>query len=228
MKVLLIEDNTTIATQIVEFLGAHQWQVDYAQNGQQGAALALAEIFDVILLDLNLPDIDGLQVCQMIKQQAQVTPPILMLTARDSFEDKSAGFHQGADDYLTKPVDLRELVLRCQALARRSNLHQSQIIQVGPLQLDLSAQTAQRDGQSLTLTSIGFQLLTLLAQSYPQPVSRTLITHKLWGESPPDSDSLKSHIYSLRQALDKPFPHAMLKTVMNLGYRLDINNDPHS
>ncbi|GGA87908.1 DNA-binding response regulator [Neiella marina] len=222
LKILLIEDNTTIASQIIEFLSSHQCQVDYAANGKLGIELALNQIFDVILLDLNLPDIDGLQVCQAIKSQASVNPPILMLTARDSFDDKSAGFHQGADDYLTKPVDLRELVLRCQALARRNTLHQSQVIELGPLELDITSQTARRDGQSLTLTSVGFQLLTLLAQSHPQPVARSLIMHKIWGDSPPDSDALKSHIYSLRQALDKPFAYPMLKTVMNLGYRLEL------
>lgn len=228
MKVLLIEDNATIAKQIVEFLSAHQWQVDYANNGKQGIELALEQIFDVILLDLNLPDIDGLQVCESIKQQAQITPPILMLTARDSFEDKSAGFHQGADDYVTKPVDLRELVLRCQALARRSELHQSQTLSVGPVELELSTRIARRNSKELQLTSVGFQLLALLAQHYPQPVSRSLMIHKLWGDSPPVSDALKSHIYSLRQALDKPFTYPMLKTVMNLGYRLEVNNEHDS
>ncbi|GAA5218269.1 response regulator transcription factor [Corallincola platygyrae] len=228
MKILLIEDNATIAKQIVEFLSGQHWQVDYARDGEQGIALALNDIFDVILLDLNLPDVDGLDVCEAIKQQAQVVPPILMLTARGSFEDKSAGFHRGADDYLTKPFDLRELALRCQALARRSELHQSQTIDVGELTLDLSNKTACRQGQPLQLTSIGFQLLALLAKSYPQPVSRALIIHTLWADEPPDSDALKSHIYSLRKSLDKPFSSAMLKTVMNLGYRLEVSSDADS
>ncbi len=222
MKILLIEDNPTIAKQVVEFLSGHKWQVDYAHNGELGIELALNDIFDVILLDLNLPDIDGLQVCKRIKQQAQITPPILMLTARDRFEDKSAGFHQGADDYLTKPFDLRELALRCQALTRRDNLHQSKTLEVGELCIDLTAKRASRAGQALNLTHVGFELLTLLAQHFPQPVSRSLILHKLWADSPPDSDALKSHVYSLRQALDKSFDYPMLKTVMNLGYQLEV------
>lgn len=222
MKILLVEDNQAIAQQVVEFLSGHQWTVDYAHNGEMGVKLAVEQIFDVILLDLNLPDIDGLKVCERIKQNAKVTPPILMLTARDSFEDKSAGFGYGADDYLTKPFDLRELALRCQALARRVGLHNEQVIEIGELTIDLHSQVARRQGQELQLTSIGFQLLTLLAQHYPKPLARSVIIHRLWSDSPPDSDALKSHIYSLRQALDKPFSYPMLKTVMNLGFQLEV------
>lgn len=219
---LLIEDNVAIAKQVVEFLSAHQCDVDYAERGRQGIDLAVADIFDVILLDLNLPDIDGLEVCEHIKRDAKVTPPILMLTARDSFADKAAGFGHGADDYLSKPFDLRELLLRCQALARRNELHRSQQLTLGELELDLSQQQAIREGQALNLTGIGFQILSILVESYPQAVSRSVLSHKLWSDSPPDSDALKSHIYSLRKALDKPFAKPMLKTVMNLGYKLEL------
>ncbi|GAA6151953.1 response regulator transcription factor [Pseudoteredinibacter isoporae] len=221
----MIEDNVAIASQVIEFLGAQGCELDYAERGQQGIDLALNDIFDVILLDLNLPDMDGLAVCERIKKEADVTPPILMLTARDSYADKAAGFGQGADDYLSKPFDLRELMLRCRALARRTQLHRSQSLNLGDLHLDLSQKQASRAGQALALTSIGFQILTLLVESYPQAVSRSLISHKIWSDSPPDSDALKSHIYSLRQALDKPYPQAMLKTVMNLGYKLELPSE---
>ena len=219
---MLVEDNQAIAKQVVEFLSGHNWSVDYAHNGEMGIALALEQIFDVILLDLNLPDIDGLQVCETIKQSAKVIPPILMLTARDSFEDKSAGFGTGADDYLTKPFDLRELALRCKALARRVELHNKQELTIGELSIDLVSNTATRKGEELQLTSIGFQLLVILAQHYPKPVPRSVISHKLWSDSPPDSDALKSHIYSLRRTLDKPFAYPMLKTILNLGYQLEV------
>lgn len=226
MKILLIEDNLTISAQVGEFLAARQWSVDYADTGKLGIRLATEAIFDVVLLDLNLPDIDGLEVCRTIKDQAAVTPPVLMLTARDRFDDKSAGFHQGADDYLTKPFDLRELMLRCEALARRQLLHQAQELRVGELKLDLSTRTATRCGRPLQITPIGFDLLTLLARHYPRPVARSLIIHTLWSDSPPDSNALKSHIYALRQALDKPFATAMLKTRANLGYQLATNECP--
>src|SRR5690606_35496554 len=135
-------------------------------------------MYDLVLLDLNLPDLDGLAVCEAIKSGAVVTPPILMLTARDSFEDKARGFGCGADDYVTKPFDLRELALRCQALARRQNLHHPKLIQLGDLQLDIKARTASRQGVPLELTNIGFRILEMLVKSYPSPASRTYLTHQ--------------------------------------------------
>lgn len=228
LKLLLIEDNPTIAAQTGEFLAGHDWQVDYAGNAALGTQLAITQIYDVVLLDLNLPDGDGLAVCESIKREAAVAPPILMVTARDSFEDKAAGFHRGADDYLTKPFDLRELALRCQALARRPSLHQPKILTVGELQLDTRKKTAERAGQPLALTQIGYRILELLAQAYPESVSRAFLTHQLWGDEPPESDALKSHIYALRKALDKPFSQPMLKTILNLGFKLDVPDDPHS
>lgn len=222
MKILLIEDNQTIARQIGEFLSGHSWQVDFAANASLGVQLALEQIYDVILLDLNLPDKDGLVVCKEIKSCADITPPILMLTARDSFTDKAAGFHQGADDYVTKPFDLRELALRCQALARRQSLHQPKIIKLGELELDTKNRIASRQNLTLDLTNIGFCILELLVKSYPEPLSRAFISHHLWGDQPPESDALKSHIYTLRKVLDKPFDKPLLKTVMNIGFKLEL------
>ena len=222
MKVLFIEDNDTIARQVGEFLANHRWNVDFAHNARLGIELALAHFYDVILLDLNLPDLDGLAVCEQIKAHSEVTPPILILTARDSFESKAAGFRHGADDYLTKPFDLRELVLRCEALARRHALHQPKMLTLGDLELDLRTKTATRQKIPLELTSVGFRVLELLVKCYPEPASRSYITHQLWGENPPESDALKSHIYALRKALDKPFSYSMIKTVMNAGFKLEL------
>ena len=121
LKLLLIEDNMSIARQLVTFLHSHQWQVEHAATASLGLQLARQQPYDLVLLDLNLPDMDGLEVCQHLKQQLDVNIPVLMLTARDSFEDKARGFGIGADDYLTKPFDLRELALRCQALAPQTS-----------------------------------------------------------------------------------------------------------
>ncbi len=225
LKILIIEDNPTIAAQTGEFLAAHQWQIDYAKNAHQGLGLALNNIYDVILLDLNLPDRDGFEVCTSIKNEAQIDTPILMLTARDSFEDKATGFRLGADDYLTKPFDLRELALRCTALSRRSQLHRPKKLDLGELQLDVRTKNAQREGQELNLTSIGYKILELLALAHPEPVSRSYISHHLWADQPPESDALKSHIYALRKALDRPFAHPMLKTVLNVGFKLDVRDE---
>ena len=225
MKILFIEDNHTIALQVGEFLSAHRWQVDFAHNARLGIQLALAQFYDVVLLDLNLPDADGLSVCDEIKSKSEVTPAILMLTARDSFEEKAAGFRRGADDYLTKPFDLRELVLRCEALARRQSLHQPKLLYFGELQLDLRTKTAKRNDISLELTSIGFRILEILVRCYPEPASRSYMVYQLWGDEPPESDALKSHIYALRKALDKSLGQPILKTVMNVGFKLELPVD---
>lgn len=126
LTILVVEDHPTIARQIVEFLEGLKWHTDHAASGALAIDLATREAYDVVLLDLNLPDLDGLEVCRAIKARAPRNVPVLMLTARDAFEDKARGFKQGADDYLTKPFDLRELAMRCEALARRGQLHVEQ------------------------------------------------------------------------------------------------------
>lgn len=225
LSILLIEDNQTIAAQLSEFFEGHGWAVDYAGLGNQGVELALNNNFDVIVLDLNLPDIDGLEVCKQIKRQAKVNPPILMLTARDAFEDKAEGYGMGADDYVTKPFEFRELALKCQALARRHNLHKSHRIEIGELVIEQNELTAKRAGQPLKLTNIGFNILLTLAQAYPQAVSRSNLIFKVWGDVPPETDALRTHIYSLRNALDKPFDSNMLTTITNVGYKLALGDE---
>jgi DNA-binding response OmpR family regulator len=225
LNILLIEDNQTIALQLCEFLEGHRWTVDYADNGNFGKELALQDDYDVIILDLNLPDVDGLEVCREIKEKARINPPVLMLTARDSFEDKAKGFGEGADDYVTKPFEFRELALRCQALARRQQLHRNHTLSIGELFIDQKQHLASRQGQTLKLTNIGFSILVILAQEYPQAVSRSTLMKKIWGDEPPDSDALRSHIYSLRNVLDKPFKTSMLTTITNVGFRLENTDE---
>lgn len=221
-SILLVEDTLSIARQVTDFLEGHGWQVDHARTGGHAVALAQDNLYHLVLLDLNLPDMDGVDVCARIKESSEINVPVMMVTARDSFEDKATGFGMGADDYVTKPFDLRELALRCQALARRNALNQSKVLELGELRINLAQKAAWRQDQPLALTAIGFKILALLAQAHPNPVSRSVLMHRIWGDAPPDSDALKSHIYSLRHALDKPFESGILKTITNVGYKLDI------
>ncbi len=225
LNILLVEDNLTIAKQLTGFLEGRGWQVDYAQTGGLAVNLSAANIYDLVILDLNLPDMDGLDVCSRIKEQGEVNTPILMLTARDAYDDKARGFDQGADDYVTKPFELRELALRCQALARRNDLHRSRKIELGELRIDLAQKLAWRQEQPLQPTAVGFRILVHLAEAHPNPVSRSVLVHHLWGDGPPDSDALKSHIYSLRGVLDRPFDYPMLTTITNVGYKLNLRDD---
>jgi len=221
LTVLVVEDHPTIARQIVAFLDGLNWQTDHAATGELAIELATREAYDVILLDLNLPDLDGLDVCRAIKARAPRNVPILMLTARDAFEDKARGFNSGADDYLAKPFDLRELALRCEALARRGQLHVSQEMRLGRLTLLVREKRVLCDGAAVPLTQAGFTILSALAVACPQAVSRSALMHALWGADPPDSDALKSHIYSLRKQLELAGGVNMIVTIPQLGYRLE-------
>ena len=222
MKILLIEDHIELANQLNQFLSDLGWAIDYSSTGKLGIELALKNEYDLIILDLGLPDIDGLEVCRKIKKQSSVNIPILMLTARDAFTDKVKGFDLGADEYLTKPYDLRELALRCKVLTRRQELFQSKEVSVGDLVLNTNENRVFREGKEISLNKTCFEILLTLANAYPNPVSKSRIIHQLWGDEPPETDALKSHIYNLRTAVDKPFEHAIIKTIVNVGYKLDI------
>ncbi|WP_292040423.1 response regulator transcription factor [Massilia sp. UBA6681] len=222
LSVLVVEDHPTIARQLVDFLEGLGWQLDHAGSGALAVRLATEHRYDVVLLDLNLPDMDGLQVCREIKAHAPSNVPVLMLTARDAFEDKAQGFREGADDYLAKPFDLREVALRCEALARRGTLHRQQEMRVGPLTLLAREKRALYEGRPLVLTQAGFSILQLLCREHPHPVSRSALVQHLWGANPPDSDALKSHIYTLRKTLEAASGRRLLATILQLGYRLDL------
>ncbi len=225
LSILLVEDQLNIASNIADYLEQKGHVLDFAQQGRQGLELALENHYDVIILDLNLPIMDGLEVCQQLRSKASHHIPILMLTARDSIEDKVSGFSVGTDDYLTKPFSLQELEIRCIALLRRYLLQTSNTLELGPLRIDRKSKQVQRDGQPLELHSMGFRILTVLAEAYPQVVSRSMLSQKLWGDEPTESDALRSHIYQLRCVLDKPFNDAMLKTVHGVGFTLAVTKD---
>ncbi|RUO48032.1 response regulator transcription factor [Pseudidiomarina donghaiensis] len=223
LTVLLVEDTLAIATEVCDYLEEQGVQVDFAATGRHGLQLAQEQNYDVVILDVMLPDMTGIQVCESIKLTCDPIPPVLLLTARDSISDKSVGFAAGADDYLTKPFDLQELYLRCQALARRQQLHQAQTVKIGELEVNERQQWAQREGQLLKLSSTDFAILLLLVRAYPNAISRQQVISKVWGDDMPDSDVLRSHIYTLRQALDKPFATPMLATLHGVGFRLQTS-----
>ena len=227
LSILIVEDHPTIARQIVDFLDGLGWQTDHAATGTLAIGLATQHTYDVILLDLNLPDIDGLEVCRAVKARAARTVPVLMLTARDAFEDKARGFNDGADDYLTKPFDLRELALRCEALARRGALHLEQEMTVGPLTLQLRERRVYCHGAPVALTLTGFKILSLLCRTHPQAVTRSAMLHELWGHHPPDSDALKSHLYALRKQLEVAGAPDLVVTIPQLGFRLSVTTAGH-
>ena len=220
--ILLIEDNTDLASNIIDYLEALGHRLHYAADGEAGLREALVSPVDIVLLDLALPIRDGLSVCTEIRRRADRRVPILMLTARDTLDDKLAGFANGADDYLVKHFPLAELAARVVALAQRPQLGQLHCFSVGPLTIDRQARVAMRDGRSLRLSPLLWKLLLLLAEAWPQPVSRDEATLRLWGDEPPSSDSLRAHLHLLRQVVDKPFDLPIIETVHSVGFRLKV------
>lgn len=224
-NVLIVEDNVALNGQISDFLSAKNMTPDHAFDGKMALNLVQQSRYDVIILDLNLPDTDGLVLCQQMKQVMDFTPPILMLTARDSLAEKLQGFEVGADDYLTKPFALAEVYARCMALCKRHQLHKAKSINIGDLSMDVNQRKVSRAGSEISLTSTDFTILKLLAEAFPNALSKRQICEKIWGDDVPDSDVLRSHIYTLRNAVDKPFPCAMIKTVHGIGFKLVACNE---
>jgi DNA-binding response OmpR family regulator len=219
--ILLIEDNRGISEMVGEFLERRGYGLDYAIDGVTGLHLAVSNSYDVIVLDLMLPGIDGLELCRKLRTEAKRSTPVLMLTARDTLEDKLIGLDAGADDYLVKPFEIRELEARVRALIRRDRRQVSaEVLRVGDLVLDTATLRLTRGGQELTVSPIGLKLLGILMRESPRVVSRRDIEREVWGDLLPDSDTLRSHLYNLRKIIDKPFQTPLLHTIHSAGYRL--------
>lgn len=220
LRVLVVEDHASLRAQIVAVLAAGGWLVEEACDGRLALQLALEQPPDVLVLDLGLPGLDGLEVCRRLRTEADRHVPVLMLTARDTLEDKGCGFAAGADDYLLKPFASEELLWRCRALARRGELGRSPVVERGPLRIDRRSGEVTCDGRPLAVTGHAYRLLVALAEAWPRTVSRSELQLQLWRDEPPESDALRSHLYTLRQALGDA--HVLVKTVHGVGLRLDV------
>ena len=221
ISVLLVEDNPDLAANVADYLEARGYLVDVAMDGVTGLHLAVSQPHDAIILDLMLPGIDGLTLCRRLRQDANSAVPVLMLTARTTLDDKAAGFSEGADDYLVKPFELRELDLRLRALTRRVRAGTAQRqLRVGDLVFDLDTLSVQRAGRSVTLTAVSLKILELLMSRSPSVVRRRDIEQAVWGDSPPDSDALRVHMHTLRSAIDFEGAPPLLFTVRGIGYQL--------
>jgi DNA-binding response OmpR family regulator len=226
MRILVIEDHRDIAENIGDYLAPRGHVLDYAPDGVTGLRLAVSNDYDVIVLDLMLPGLDGLEVCRQLRETAKKATPVLMLTARDQLENKVAGFNAGADDYLVKPFALKELEVRLEALRRRATgSGGSRLLKVADLEFDLDAQTVRRGGRRLDLNPSLRTLLEVLMSNPHRVVRRSELEAALWGDDPPNADVLRAHISALRTAIDRPFDRKLLHTVHGTGYRLSDDED---
>ncbi|MNZ88971.1 Transcriptional activator protein CzcR [compost metagenome] len=225
MRILLVEDNRDILANLADYLTLKGYSVDCAQDGLSGLNLATSGHYDLLVLDVMLPGLDGYSLCRRLREEARSAVPVIMLTARDQLDDRLLGFQAGADDYLVKPFALSELAARIEAVLRRSQGGGRRLLQVADLDYDLDTLEVSRGGRRLKLNPLGLKLLALLMQKSPHVVRRDALEEALWGDDCPDSDSLRSHIHQLRQVIDKPFPYPLLHTVHGLGYRLAERDD---
>ena len=218
LNVLLVEDDLDLAETVIDYLAIESISCDYAGNGVAGQKLLADNSYDVVLLDLNLPRLDGLTLCQGLRSSGNDTP-VLMLTALDRLDDKVAGFEAGTDDYLVKPFELRELVVRIHALSRRRS-GQVQLLRCADLEMNLKEYMVIRAGRNIKLSPIAWQILETLLRAAPETVSKQKLTDAVWGDHPPDSNSLKVHMHHLRKAVDESFAQPLIHTIPGRGFSI--------
>ena len=221
MRLLLVEDDAELARNVVEYLEPEH-HVDHVLDGQSGLALCAASTYDAVLLDVMLPRLDGFEVCRRLREDLGLRLPVVMLTAKDTLEDKVAGFDAGADDYLVKPFALKELAVRLQALHRRTARAAAEplVLAFEDLQLDLGRMRASRSGRPLRLTRVGLTILERLLRAAPQMVRREQLERELWSDYPVGEGVLRTHVYSLRKQIDRGEQRPLVHTVHGIGYRL--------
>lgn len=220
-SILIVEDHQDLAANIGDYLEAGGFAPDFAADGPSAVNLAAENPYDAIVLDIMLPGFDGYEVCRRLRQQVGLSVPIIMLTARDQLDDKILGFEQGADDYLIKPFEMKELEARLKAHIRRNRGElEGNTLQVEDLIFDPASMRISRAGNSIKVSPIAIHVLKILMRESPKLVTREKIEHEIWGEDTPDSDALRSHLYNLRKNIDKPYERKLIHTISGLGYKL--------
>ena len=218
LRVLVIEDQHDIAANIWDFLERRHHVVDHCADGVSGLARAMEGGFDVIVLDLGLPRLDGLDLCRQLRAAGHGVP-VLMLTARDTLDDKLRGFGEGADDYMVKPFAMHELEARIRAVHRRMQPASSKLA-FGALGYDPATMLATRDRQMFALTRLQGSILETLLHDAPKVTSHQRLLQAAWGDDGGDIAALHTQVYELRTLVDRPFAHAMIRSVRGIGYRL--------
>lgn len=226
MHILVIEDNPDLVANLYDFFEGRGHTVDAAYDPFSGLKFAFEGNYDAIILDLMLPGMDGLEVCTKLREGG-LQIPIMMLTARDTLDNKLEGFASGTDDYLVKPFALTELEARLLALQRRAQQsHTLSRIRVADLTFDPQTLRVERAGRRIELPPIPLKILEILIRKSPRVVTREELERSVWGDSPPDSDALRAHMHVLRSAIDTSAESPLLHTLRGIGYQL-VAADAH-
>lgn len=220
MKILLVEDEDRLASFIRKGISAEGYEVEVAYDGLMGLSLFRKNNYDIILLDVNLPHINGFELCQLIRADNE-SVPVLMLTALDSLADKADGFNAGADDYLAKPFEFQELLLRLRALTRRSGTKPKQVLRLADLELNLDTKTVTRAGQRIDLTTREYSLMEYLMLNKGKIISRVDISERVWSlDFDSSTNVIDVYVSYLRKKIDKGFSTKLLHTIVGMGYVL--------
>ncbi|MBE9066464.1 response regulator transcription factor [Leptolyngbya cf. ectocarpi LEGE 11479] len=221
MRLLLVEDDMQLADSLTDILEAQNYRVDTVKDGESGWCQMQLMDYDLTLLDVTLPYLDGIQLCQRMRSRGYGLP-VLMLTARDTSQDKVLGLDSGADAYMVKPFDLAELLAQIRALLRRGSSPSPMALSWGNLSLDPNTYEVSYNKQPLRLTPKEFSILELLMRNGRRVLSRSFILESLWSmKSPPDEETVKAHIKGLRNKLKMAgAPKTLIETVHGIGYRL--------
>lgn len=219
MRILVVEDERRLASALKQLLKEHQYVVDIVHEGDMGLDLALTESYDLVVLDIMLPKMTGIEILREMRSE-QIQTPVLLLTAKDTVEDRVTGLDAGADDYLVKPFDTKELLARVRALTRRTGqLNGTEAMESGPFRLDLNARTVTKNEEMLTLTSKEFQLLELFMRNQGKVLSKEIILDRVWG---PDADvignAVENYVHFLRKKIDDADKTSFIATVRGVGY----------
>lgn len=220
MKILLVEDEERLASFIRKGMSAEGYEVEVAYDGRTGLSLFRRDEYDIIILDVNLPQINGFELCRLIRSENE-TVPVLILTALDSLADKSDGFNAGADDYLAKPFEFQELLLRLRALTRRNGSKQKQILRLADLEVNVDAKTVIRAGKRIDLTTREYALMEYMILNKGKIISRVDISERVWSLNFDNySNVIDVYISYLRKKIDKGFSPKLLHTIVGMGYVL--------
>jgi two-component system OmpR family response regulator len=220
MRILIVEDEAKMARLIGRALGEEGMVADVAERGEEALAMAGSTGYDAILLDLGLPGIDGFETCRRLRADG-VWAPVLVLTARDAVDDRVAGLDSGADDYLTKPFAIVELLARIRALTRRGLIERPAVLEAGELRLDPASHRTWRGGEEISLSAKEFGLLQALMRRPGEVLSREQLLEQVWGDDGEmQSNVVDVYVYYLRQKVDRPFDAESIQTVRGGGYRL--------
>jgi DNA-binding response OmpR family regulator len=219
MRLLVVEDDQRIADFVVKGLQESGYCVAVAHDGEEGYLDALLNDYDLLVLDLMLPTMDGIAIARKLRA-ARKTTPILMLTARDSEQDKILGLDVGADDYLTKPFSFGEFLARVRSLLRRETMTRTSVMQVADLELDTAARRVRRAGREIVLSAREYALLEYLMHHAGQIVTRELLAEHVWTDSDVESNVIDVYVRYLRQKVDAPFGTSLIQTVRGVGYTL--------